>query len=156
MRQSRGEDLRADQPSKDEDRGSLDSILGLHIRMAHGAVYRHFADSFAHLDLTQKQVSVLWLVDEHDGIAQTDLAQRLQMDRATVMAIVNRLQARGFIERGKSGSDRRRQTLHLLPAGAAMLTQARSAILQHEQWLKSRFSQGEVTQLTELLSRIHG
>ena len=137
------------------ERGSLDSILGFHIRLAHGAVYRHFSESFAHLDLTQKQVSVLWLVEEQPGIAQTDLAQRLQMDRATVMAIVNRLQVRSYLERGKSNEDGRKQTLHLTTAGAAILAEAREAILQHEQWLKSRFSAREVAQLVELLSRIH-
>jgi DNA-binding MarR family transcriptional regulator len=140
----------------DSGRGSLDQILGLHIRLAHGAVYRHFTESFAHLELTQKQVSVLWLVQEHPGIAQTDLAQRLQMDRATVMAIVNRLQARGLISRGKSHDDGRRQTLHLSAAGTTTLEQSKTAILQHEQWLKSRFTQKEVEQLTDLLSRIHG
>ena len=136
--------------------GGLQDVLGFHIRLAHGAAYRHFMETFAHLGLTQKQVSVLWLVSDHPGIAQTDLAQRLQMDRATVMAIVNRLQARGFLERGRSEEDRRRQTLHLLPAGEGALADARRAILDHEAWLKSRFTKREIERLIELLSRIHG
>ena len=136
--------------------GSLDSILGFHIRLAHGAVYRHFTESFSHLDLTQKQVSVLWLIDEHPGIAQTDLALRLQMDRATVMAIINRLQNRGFLKRGRSTEDGRRQTLHLLPEGQAILLKSRAAILQHEAWLKERFSSREIATLIDLLGRIHG
>ncbi len=69
---------------------------------------------------------MLWLVSDHPGIAQTDLARRLQMDRATVMAIVNRLQARDFLERGESRRDRRRQTLTLRPAGQAALADALS------------------------------
>ncbi|GMM93387.1 MarR family winged helix-turn-helix transcriptional regulator [Qipengyuania sp. MTN3-11] len=135
--------------------GAIGDILGFHIRLAHGAVYRHFMETFAHLDLTQKQVSVMWLVDEHPGIAQTDLARRLQMDRATVMAIVNRLQARDFLERGRSQSDRRRQTLSLRPAGKDALADARQAIQAHEAWLKARFSEREVKQLIGLLERIH-
>lgn len=143
-------------PEDDGGIGAINDILGFHIRLAHGAVYRHFLETFAHLDLTQKQVSVLWLVGDHPGIAQTDLARRLQMDRATVMAIVNRLQARDFLERGESQNDRRRQTLTLRPAGHAVLTDARKAILDHEAWLKSRFNKREVKQLIGLLSRIHG
>ena len=139
-----------------DDLGSLDAILGLHLRLAHGAVQRHFGEHFAPIGLTQKQVSVLWLVGDHPGIAQTDLAQRLQMDRATVMAIVNRLQARDFLIRGESKTDRRRQTLTLRPAGVEALKQAQAAIIEHETWLKSRFSKREVTQLIGLLSRIHG
>ena len=144
------------EPADDGGIGAINDILGFHIRLAHGAVYRHFLETFAHLDLTQKQVSVLWLVGDHPGIAQTDLSQRLQMDRATVMAIVNRLQARDFLERGESKNDRRRQTLTLRPAGQAVLTEARTAILEHEAWLKSRFNKREVKQLIGLLSRIHG
>jgi DNA-binding MarR family transcriptional regulator len=144
------------EPEDDGGVGAINDILGFHIRLAHGAVYRHFMETFEHLDLTQKQVSVLWLVGDHPGIAQTDLAQRLQMDRATVMAIVNRLQARDFLERGASKLDRRRQTLTLRPAGETALRDARKAILEHEAWLTSRFNKREVRQLIGLLARIHG
>jgi DNA-binding MarR family transcriptional regulator len=139
----------------DEDIGEIRNIVGFHIRLAHGAVYRHFTDTFAHLDLTQKQVSVLWLVCDHRDIAQTDLAHRMRMDRATTMAIVNRLQSRGYLVRGKSESDRRKQTLNLTDAGRKALVTAKAAIRQHERWLKSRFSERETAKLIELLTRIH-
>ena len=139
----------------DEDIGEIRNIVGFHIRLAHGAVYRHFTESFAHLELTQKQVSVLWLVDDHPDIAQTNLAQRMRMDRATTMAIVNRLEAKGYLVRKKSRSDRRKQALNLTEAGRRTLATAKRAIQQHERWLKSRFNDKEVAQLIELLSRIH-
>jgi DNA-binding MarR family transcriptional regulator len=139
----------------DEDIGEIRNIVGFHIRLAYGAVYRHFTESFAHLDMTQKQVSVLWLVDDHPGIAQTDLARRMRMDRATTMAIINRLQSRGYLVRGKCRSDGRKQSLNLTDAGRKTLKIAKSAIRQHEHWLKSRFTQREVAKLIELLTRIH-
>ena len=139
----------------DEDIGEIRNIVGFHIRLAHGAAHRHFTETFAHLDLTQKQVSVLWLVDDHPDIAQAGLAQRMRMDRATTMAIVNRLQARGYVVRGKSVSDGRKQTLNLTTSGRAALKTAKAAIRQHEQWLKSRFTNREVATLIELLTRIH-
>jgi DNA-binding MarR family transcriptional regulator len=139
----------------DEDIGEIKDILGFHIRLAYGTVYRHFMESFAHLELTQKQVSVLWLVDDHPDIAQTDLAQRLRMDRATTMAIVNRLEDRGFLVRGKSLVDKRKQTLNLSTDGKAVLVVAKDAIRTHEGWLKARFTDREVEKLIELLARIH-
>jgi DNA-binding MarR family transcriptional regulator len=138
-----------------EDIGAINDILGFHIRLAHGACLRHFTETFTDLDLTQKQVSVLWLVDDHPGIAQTDLAQRLRMDRATTMAIINRLQAKHYLRRDKSDKDGRKQALFLDPAGIAMLARAKSAIGEHEAWVKSRFSDREVKLLLELLARIH-
>jgi len=137
------------------DIGELDEIMGFHIRLAHGAVYRHFTETFADLDLTQKQVSALWLIDDHPDIAQADIGRRLHMDRATVMAIINRLQKRGFIERGASTGDRRRQTLHLTAAGHDALVRARESVLEHEAWLKARFTQRETATLVKLLRRIH-
>jgi DNA-binding MarR family transcriptional regulator len=139
----------------DEDIGEIRNIVGFHIRLAHGAVYRHFTETFEDVDLTQKQVSVLWLIDDHPGIAQTDLAQRMRMDRATTMAIVNRLQARGYLVRGKSLDDGRKQTLNLTDDGRLALKNAKIAIQEHESWLKSRFTDKEVGLLIEMLSRIH-
>lgn len=139
----------------DEDIGEIRNIVGFHIRLAHGAVYRHFTETFADLELTQKQVSVLWLVSDHPDISQTDLAQRMRMDRATTMAIVNRLQAREYLVRGQSENDGRKQTLNLTDAGRKALVVAKEAIAEHERWLKSRFSDREVEQLIEMLARIH-
>jgi len=139
----------------DDDIGEIRDIVGFHIRLAHGAVYRHFTESFADLSLTQKQVSVLWLIDDHPGIAQTGLAQRMRMDRATTMAIVNRLEARDLLVRGACATDGRKQTLNLTDGGRQMLQTAKDAIIEHERWLKSRFTDQEVTKLIDMLSRIH-
>jgi DNA-binding MarR family transcriptional regulator len=139
----------------DDDIGEIRDIVGFHLRLAHGAVYRHFTETFADLDLTQKQVSILWLIDDHPDIAQTDLARLMRMDRATTMAIVNRLQDRKLLLRGKSHTDGRKQTLNLTSEGKDMLAVAKKAIRDHENWLKSRFSNKEVNVLIELLTRIH-
>jgi DNA-binding MarR family transcriptional regulator len=111
-----------------DDIGGLRDIVGFHLRLAHGAVYRHFMETFAALDLTQKQVSVMWLVADHPGIAQTNLADLMRMDRATTMAIVDRLSDRDLLRREPSRTDRRKQ---------------------------ARFSASEVELLVELLTRIH-
>lgn len=135
--------------------GELDDIIGFHLRLAHGATYRHFTETFAELGLTQKMVSVLWLIDDHPHIAQADIGRRLQMDRATTMAIINRLEARGLLVRGASIRDRRRQSLTLTAEGEAALVEARRCIHDHEKWVRSHFTKREVTLLIELLRRIH-
>ncbi|MEH3107037.1 MAG: MarR family transcriptional regulator [Sphingomonas fennica] len=134
----------------------LGDIVGFHIRLAHGAVYRHFTETFSDLGLTQKQTAVLWLLDARPGVTQSQLARELQMDRATMMAIVNRLEARGYLRRAGLGQDRRQRTIELLPAGRSALAEARAAIQAHEHWIKSRFTPREVRTLVTLLERIHG
>jgi DNA-binding MarR family transcriptional regulator len=135
--------------------GGLNGIVGFHIRLAHGAVYRHFTETFSDLDLTQKQVSALWLVADHPGISQIELGGRLRMDRATTMTIVNRLQDRAYLRREKSTSDARKQALYLTGEGAAALSEAKAAIGEHEAWLKARFTPAEIEKLVEMLARIH-
>tara|TARA_A100001391_G_scaffold142054_1_gene99836 strand:- start:1702 stop:2148 length:447 start_codon:yes stop_codon:yes gene_type:complete len=134
---------------------SLDSVLGFHIRLAHGTVYRHFSETFASLGLTQKQVSTLWLVAENPGIAQSELGNRLRMDRATAMSIVSRMQERDYLWRERCPADGRKQLLHLTEAGRAALGEAKTCIEEHERWLKSRFTSDEVKKLVEMLARIH-
>ena len=140
---------------KDGELGELADIVGFHIRLAHVAVYRHFTETFADLELTQKQVSELWLVNDHPGNSQIAVGQRLQMDRATTMTIVNRLQDRGYLRRERSTSDARKQALYLTPEGSQALTEAKGAIAAHEAWLKGRFTPDEVKKLVEMLARIH-
>lgn len=140
---------------KDDDIGGIADIVGFHIRLAHVAVYRHFTETFTDLELTQKQVSALWLVDDYPGISQIEVGRRLRMDRATTMTIVNRLQEREFLRRERSESDGRKQALYLTADGRNALDRAKACIAEHEAWLKGRFSPDEVEKLVEMLARIH-
>lgn len=136
-------------------RGDLDDILGLRLRRAHGAVQRHFVEHFADLGLTQKQVSVLWLTGDHPDLAQADLAQALDMDRATTMALVHGLEKRGLVSRSPSRTDGRRIAFRLTAEGEALLARAKAAIRAHEAWVKGRFSAAELATLEQLLARIY-
>ncbi|ANL44687.1 MarR family winged helix-turn-helix transcriptional regulator [Rhizobium phaseoli] len=137
------------------DVGRLGDLLGFHLRMAHVAIYRDFAATMEELGLTQKQLAVMELLAGNPGASQIDLANTLGTDRATMMALVNRLAARGFIERRSSAADRRRQELHLTPAGHAMLVQARERIDRHEQRFITLFSREEMDGLLAALKRIY-
>lgn len=136
-------------------RGDLDDNLGLRIRRAHGAVQRHFAEHFAHLGLTQKQVSILWLIGDNAEAAQTDLAEALDMDRATTMALVHGLERRALLARSPSPTDKRRIAFRLTPDGVTILVEAKAAIAEHEAWLKTRFDQRELKIIENLLARIY-
>ena len=135
--------------------GALADLLGFHLRLAHVALYRDFALAMADLDLTQKQCATLQLIEANAGASQVDVANRLGTDRATMMAIVDRLEARGFVTRRRSTEDRRRQELHLTEAGAAILAQAKRVIAAHEAQFTARFTEAELASLVEALRRIH-
>lgn len=137
------------------DLDGLTSLLGFHLRLAHVAVYRDFMSSLAELDLTQKQCAVLQLIGANPAVSQVDLAATLGTDRATMMAVVDRLEQRGFVTRVRSKEDRRRQELYLTEDGEAMLARAKAAIAEHEAKFTRRFSAQELRALVGALGRIH-
>jgi DNA-binding MarR family transcriptional regulator len=132
----------------------MDELLGYQLRLAYIAISRHFARAMAHLDLTQKQTGVLWLIGGNGGVSQIMLAKELDMDRASMMAIIDKLEDRGLITRERSRHDARRQELFLTPKGRKVLTQSKASLAKHEHWMTSRFSDSEVAMLMDLLQRI--
>lgn len=136
--------------------GDLDNLLGFHLRMANVAIYRDFATAMSKLELTQRQAATLALIEANPGTPQVAIAARLGSDRATIMAMVDRLEQRGLITRTRSLSDRRRQELFLTPLGQKVCKDAKKLIAEHESRFTSLFSADELKALFDALKRIHG
>ena len=137
------------------DLGSLPELLGFHLRLANVAVYRDFTASLSDLGLTQKQCATLQLIEANSGVSQVDLANTLGTDRATMMAMIDRLEQRDLLIRRRSVEDRRRQELYLTDIGCVLLTKAKAVIAEHEERFVSRFKPAELKVLIDALRRIH-
>jgi DNA-binding MarR family transcriptional regulator len=135
--------------------GRLDDILGFHLRMANVAIYQDYSAAMCDIGLTQKQFAVLELIAANPRVSQIDIANHLSMDRATMMALVNRLEARKLIERKPSAVDRRRQELLMTADGQVLIRQARAIQEQHELRFTGRFSPEELQVFVEALKRIY-
>ena len=138
------------------DLGGLDELVGFHLRCAMIAVYRNFTQHLAPLDLTQKQAAILWLIGANAGVSQIVLANAVLMDRASMMAIIDRLESRGLIIRKKSPRDGRKQELYLTPKGRQVMAQSKAAVGKNEDWIKSHFRDGELEPFLAAVKRIHG
>jgi len=135
--------------------GRLTERLGFHLRLAQAAFYIDFAAVMAPLDLTQRQSAVLEMIGVNECVSQVRLAERLGVDRATMMVIIDRLEARGLVRRERSKGDRRRQDLHLTEAGVQVVAQLNEMIAVHERHFTERFSPAELAALFAALKRIH-
>jgi len=144
----------ASPPLEGMDLGTLAGLLGFHVRMAQAVIYRDFAAAVAGLDLTQKQFAVLELLAANPGASQIDLGATLGTDRATMMALVDRLAARGWVERAVSANDRRRQELRLTQTGQAGLSEARQLVVAHEARLLADISPAERQLVIDVLGRL--
>ena len=138
------------------DDGGLEQVLGFQLRQAPTALYRDYAATLAPVDLTQKQYGVLALIGANPGVSQVALGKALGVDRATMMGVVDRLDARGLLTRVQSQDDRRRQALGLTDAGQRLLTAARALLDVHDARFRSRFSEKELAALMGALKRLRG
>ncbi|MET0337024.1 MAG: MarR family winged helix-turn-helix transcriptional regulator [Caulobacter sp.] len=133
----------------------LDEVLGFHVRQAQGTMHRRVIAVLARVELTQKHAATLWLIGANPGTSQIALGGALRMDRATTMAIIDKLEGRGLVVRQRSLVDRRRHELFLTPAGQKMLVKVKSLIKEHERQFADRFTQAVLATLVSLLQRIY-
>ena len=76
--------------------------------------------------MTRAQWIILARLDRQPGMSQNELATICEVEPITVARLVDRLEARGMVERRADPSDRRVRRLHLLPAAAPILTEITS------------------------------
>lgn len=75
----------------------------------------------AGLGLTAGEARTLIQVAAVNGSRQLDIAGRMGLEPMTVSAFLDKLQARGLIERHADSSDRRAKRIHLSPAADEMI-----------------------------------
>jgi DNA-binding MarR family transcriptional regulator len=131
----------------------LDGLLGYRLRRAQGAMHRDYMAAVAELSLTQKQTATLWLISANPGVSQVSVAAALGMDRATMMALTGRLEARGLLARKRSTIDRRRQELYLTAAGTKLLGKVKERIREHEERFRRLFGPAELKALLAALEK---
>ena len=136
------------------DTSELDGLVGFRLRLASVAVQQDFNRAMNDLQLTQMQTAVMMLIQRHPGVSQVALAAALDTDRATMMGVVDRLEARDLLQRRRSTEDRRRQELHLTRKGTTILKKARQLIAAHERKFCQQFSLAEHQMLFDMLERI--
>jgi DNA-binding MarR family transcriptional regulator len=71
--------------------------------------------------MTRAQWVILWRVQQQPGLSQKELAEIVEVEPITVARLVDRLAARGMVERRDDPGDRRIWRLHLLPPALPVL-----------------------------------
>jgi DNA-binding MarR family transcriptional regulator len=75
-------------------------------------------------DLTPRQVGVLIVVAEHEGLSQTGLVERTGIDRSTMADIVRRMQRKGLLQRRRTKADARAYAIKITDGGRRTLRAA--------------------------------
>ena len=94
------------------------------------------------------------MIQANAGLNQTSLGRALGIDRSTVVAVIDKLEGRGLVDRTPAPGDRRSYALRLSESGGALLKRARGLVTAHEARIANDLSSGEQAQLIALLSRL--
>ena len=80
--------------------------------------------------MTRAQWMILVRLERQPGMSQNELAALVEVEPITVGRLIDRLEARGFVERRPDASDRRIWRLHLTAAATPMLKEIAKARAQ--------------------------
>jgi DNA-binding MarR family transcriptional regulator len=125
-------------------------------RMQQIAVAIFVEECRAH-DLTPVQYAALVAIRTHPGIDATRLSAVIAFDRSTLGSVIERLEAKGYIERKSGREDKRVKRLDLTKEGTALLREivpsverAQARMLQPLKPADRKTLMGLMTQLVDL------
>ncbi len=136
------------------DPGRLDDLLGYHLRRAQLATFAIFAETMGDAAVSPVQLAVLFLIESNPMAKQTALAEAIQVERSTMVRIVDQLVALGFVTRTAAPDDRRVAAPTLTDAGDAYVKRAIERIAVYERRIARGLSREERATLLALLRRV--
>lgn len=126
-------------------------LLGYNLKRSY-LIVRNAAQSVLEpLGLRVVSMTALSLIVDNPGIAPSQIADALQMERPNIVVIIDDLETRQLISRARSKSDRRRFALTATVRGRRLRDQATKAVAEAE---RASLSDADIATLMELLRRI--
>jgi DNA-binding MarR family transcriptional regulator len=131
-------------------RGGVAFLLA---QLGHHAAER-FSERIAALDLTPPHAGILRAIAAAPGRSQQALSTQLQLLPSRVVAFVDELEDRGYVERRPNPDDRRQYALYLTAAGKEVMGKLSRLARQHDRAITDGLSDSQRAQLSELLAAL--
>jgi len=104
--------------------------------------------------LTDAQWKPLWMLNTGIATSAFELAREMACDASAVTRLLDRLEAKGLVERLRSETDRRVVHLHLTPLGQEAAAKVPHVLAAVNNDFLAGFSESEWKQLGKLLGRM--
>lgn len=141
--------------NSEADVGSeLSSRLGYLLKRAFLELEDLHAIHLAPIEVNARELTVLLLLGGREPESQQQAAERLGVDRTTMVGLLDGLESKGLTARQTDPNDRRRNVIGLTAAGSRALDKAKKASDEAERQLLEALSEAEAAQLRALLGRI--
>lgn len=138
------------------DYGVLDHLLGYAVRRAQIIQYEHFIATLDRWNITPPRFSALVIISRNPLLKLTELANVLGIARSGAVALIDSLEAMGYVRRVPSPTDRRALGLELTEQGQQDLPAIIDAVQGSDRSVARHLSAEERRQLIELLGRVSG
>jgi DNA-binding MarR family transcriptional regulator len=117
---------------------------------------RRFAAALEPFGLHPRHFGVMTVLDARPGTTQQDLADHSRVDRSSMVAVLDELEAEGLAERRTHPADRRKRCIHLTAKGEAKLREMRAVAREAGEQSFAALSDDERTTLHHLLRKLAG
>ena len=141
---------------REGSKGAVSPTMPGHlIRRLHQLSTQLFAQRIrdAGFDLTPVQFAALDALQGNPGVDQASLAQAIAKDRATIGAVVDRLEQKGLVERIVSSRDKRARELTLTDEGRATLAALVPVVTELQRDILPGLSDAEYRQFVALATK---
>ena len=107
----------------------------------------------AGFNLTPVQFAALDALADRPGIDQARLAQAIAKDRATIGAVIDRLEQKGLLHRVVSGRDKRARDLCLSEEGERIVAELRPLVIALQADILPGLTKAEFAQFIQLATK---
>jgi DNA-binding MarR family transcriptional regulator len=135
--------------------GCLPKLLGYNLRRAHQSSWRAYVSTIGEQNIRPGLFSLLVLVQSNPGIVQIELGTHLGIDKASMVALLDRLERAELIARKRCKLDRRRQGIFLTEVGEQSLNELLVEVRTLEKKMAARYTKAELEQFTGFLQRMY-
>ena len=129
----------------------LTSLPGHFARRVHQLAVALYTQEVGDIKLTPVQYASLQTVCNQPGIDQTSIATRIGFDTSTIAGVIDRLEARGLVERSVSPTDRRARLITPTALGTQTLADVLPRMAKAQQRLLSPLSPAEQQEFMRLM-----
>lgn len=133
----------------------LDTFLPYRLAVLAEAVSRSMAQIYGErFDLTRDEWRVLAALSGGAPTRTTPVIERTTLDKVSVSRALQRMLAKGLIERTPDPEDGRGYVIRLLPAGRALFRKIVPMVQAREQYLLSALDETEQAALSTILDKL--
>jgi DNA-binding MarR family transcriptional regulator len=133
-----------------------DAHLGYLLKHAQQRFFELGAAALGPLGINGREAAVLRAIAGRYPVSQGEIARAMDVDRTTMVALIDDLQGKGLVRRRQDPDDRRKNAVELTDAGGDIVRRAAVAVERAEQDFLGPLSAIEATQFRKILAVLLG